>query len=295
MNGFPCSLARGLARFLPNLKALAVDPDTRPNHGGADARQPGKGPMKGLQIFAHSFRLVMNNLGMALRVSLLLYLVQAALTVVQFLNPPTMQTVDGVTLPVMDPGVAFTIILMSIAAVVAGLWIAVAWHRFVLVEERPDGWLPQWHGSRTLAYLGRSLMIGIAVLVVVIVTNLLLGPVLQGLGAFGHVLRLTILGTLGTIVFLRLGVMLPAGTVDHRMTVAEAWTATKGESGTIVGLALVAAVATVLVQVPTMLNDDPGSMISMVYTIVLNWFVTMIGISVLTTLYGHLIEGRPID
>lgn len=50
-----------------------------------------------------------------------------------------------------------------------------------------------------------------------------------------------------------------------------------------------------MLQVPTILSGDPGSLVSLVYALVVGWFATMIGISLLTTVYGHCVEGRGID
>ena len=100
---------------------------------------------------------------------------------------------------------------------------------------------------------------------------------------------------LGSVIIFRLGVMLPAGTIDRKLTLRQAWQATSGQTDTILVLALVAAGAAVVVQIPTLVSGDPGSLISLVYSIAVNWFVTMIGVSMLTTLYGHFVEGRAID
>jgi hypothetical protein len=89
--------------------------------------------------------------------------------------------------------------------------------------------------------------------------------------------------------------MLPAAALGQKLSLGDAWQATKGESGTIVTLALIVVGASVIIQLPSWLNDDPTSIINIVYSLVVNWFATIIGISVLTTLYGHFVEKRPID
>jgi hypothetical protein len=49
------------------------------------------------------------------------------------------------------------------------------------------------------------------------------------------------------------------------------------------------------VQIPSMVSANPGSLISLIYGQVTGWFLMMFGVSTLTTLYGHYVEGRPID
>ena len=43
-----------------------------------------------------------------------------------------------------------------------------------------------------------------------------------------------------------------------------------------------------------MIDSNPGSIINLVYSHVTGWIVMMIGISVLTTIYGVYVEGREI-
>ena len=251
--------------------------------------------MQDIQIFAHSVRLVLNHLDVALRVSLVLYLVQISVMVAQYLNPPRIERINGVDVALLDPGPAILIALLSLLATVASLWIAVAWHRFVLTGEQPRGWLPEWQGGRMLGYLGRSLLIGIIVVLAVAAASI---PLMMLMAVMPGVVQSFLpfaMVALGSVIIFRLGVMLPAGTIDRKLTLRQAWQATSGQTDTILVLALVAAGAAVVVQIPTLVSGDPGSLISLVYSIAVNWFVTMIGVSMLTTLYGHFVEGRAID
>ena len=59
--------------------------------------------------------------------------------------------------------------------------------------------------------------------------------------------------------------------------------------------ALLMILGSLALQIPTMLSGDPNSLLSLVYSIVVGWFATMIGISLLTTVYGHCVEGRGVD
>lgn len=250
--------------------------------------------MKGLHIFTHSVRLVFSNLGYALRVSLVLYLLQVAGQVARFINPPQMQDIDGMPMPVMDPGLAMQSLVFGILALISSLWIAVAWHRFVLAEEYPSGWLPRWHGSNMLSYLLRSLLLAILIGLAVTIAAVPFGFIAMGLPGLAWLLPVAMIG-FGAYLFLRLAVMLPAAALGEKMPLSEAWAATRGESDTLISLSVIVVLASFLIQLPTILNGDPGSFINLIYGLVVNWFATIIGISVLTTLYGHFIEKRPID
>ncbi len=250
--------------------------------------------MKGWQIFRHSFNLVMANLDQAFRLSLVLYVIQSMYTVYSFLNPPQMMEFEGTEIPVMSPETILPTIFLGILAVIASLWIAVAWHRFALTGETALGWVPRFHGSEIMGYLGRSILIGILVVLGVMVLTIPVGIISIGLPPLAGVMSLLLIG-LAAYLFFRLGVMLPAAALGDKLTLAGAWDATRGQSGTILTLALIVVGASIVIQLPSWLNDDPYSLINVVYSLVVNWFATIIGISVLTTLYGHFVENRSID
>lgn len=250
--------------------------------------------IKGWQIFRHSFNLVMANLDQAFRLSLVLYLVQSIYTVYSFLNPPQMMEFEGTQVPMMSPETILPTILLGLLAVIASLWIAVSWHRYALTGESTSGWLPSFHGSAVMGYLGRSILIGVLVVLGVMVLSIPVGIISIGLPAFAGIMSLILIGA-AAYLFFRLGVMLPAAALGEKLTLAETWDVTKGQSGTILTLALIVVGASVIIQLPSWLNDDPSSLINVVYSLVVNWFATIIGISVLTTLYGHFVENRPID
>jgi hypothetical protein len=250
--------------------------------------------MKGWQIFTHSVRLVFSNLDQALRVSLVLYLVQAASQVALFINPPDYETIEGIQVAVPTAGMVLQTLVLSILAVIASLWIAVAWHRFVLEEEYPNGWLPQWHGANMLGYLGRSILLALIIALGVTVASIPFGILFVAVPGLVGLLPILMIG-LGAYLFFRMAVMLPAAALGQKMKLLEAWEATRNETGTLLMLTVIVVAAALLIQLPSILHNNPGSVINLVYGLVVNWFATIIGISLLTTLYGHFIEKRPID
>jgi hypothetical protein len=236
----------------------------------------------------------MANLDQAFRLSLVLYLVQSGYTIYSYINPPEMMDLEGASLPMMSANDVLATFLLGLLAIVASLWIAVAWHRFALTGETAKGWLPVFHGSEIMGYLGRSVMIGLLVILGVVVASIPVGLISIGLPALAGVMSLILIG-FAAYLFFRLGVMLPAVAMGNRLTLSETWDATKGESATILTLAMIVVGASIVIQLPSWFNEDPSSIINLVYSIVVNWFATIIGISVLTTLYGHFVEKRPID
>ncbi|NDW32060.1 hypothetical protein [Salipiger sp. PrR007] len=245
--------------------------------------------MKGWRIFVHSLRMVVDNIGTALRVSLVLYLVQAASQIATYLHADDAGP-DGLPVQVIGlPALALVVL-----AVLASLWIAVAWHRFVLTGEEPRGWLPRWHGGEILGYFGRSILIALVIFLGMMISAIpvaLIGAAVPGLAP---VLVFGLVG-LGGYLFFRLGLILPASAVGEKLTLKQAWRATAEDDGAVVTLAMLVIGGSLLVELPALIDNSAGSIVNLVYGLVINWFATMIGISVLTSLYGHFVEKRPID
>ncbi|UWQ18121.1 hypothetical protein [Jannaschia sp. M317] len=242
-------------------------------------------------IFRRALTLIIDNIGAALRVSALPYgvLVVVSLYFVGSADVMSVTTLDptGGDLPDIPDGFIGALLITSLAQLFAFLWIAVAWHRYVLLEEGGATWVPPFHGDLMLGYFGRSFLLGLMVFGVVIGVSMTLGLVVPAMA-------IPVSFVLATIVTYRCGMILPAGAVGRSLKIGDAWEATKGQSGTMVLLALLTYALSLLLQVPTMLDGEVG-VISTIYGLVVGWFLLLVGVSILTSLYGHLIEGRPVD
>ena len=270
--------------------------------------------MLGWKLFTRAATLLIENLSAALRVSLLPYGLATAVGAWLLVSHPGLT--QGLALPGATPDTvgqnldgAGLLFLGAVVNLVAWLWIAVDWHRFVLLSEDPEGWVPPLHGRAMLGYLGRSILIGLlTVLVILLVSTMAAVLVLPLFGPGGQVFVSAVAFFVAMILFYRLGLVLPARAVDRSMSFAEAMAATRGHSGTVVILALVTAAVTMLLQVPTLLDapeavptdgeavpEAGGLGITFVYQTVVQWIALMLGVGTLTTLYGHLVEGRPVE
>ncbi|GGG78998.1 hypothetical protein GCM10011415_30080 [Salipiger pallidus] len=246
----------------------------------------------GWKIFLHSVRMVLDNLDVALRISLGLYLVQVAMQVVVF-NATSSLPADPVDMP-EGGGMPFEALVLAVLALVTSLWIAVGWHRYALEGEEPAAFLPRWRGSELGSYVWKSIVIAFALGVVLAVVG---GIAVSAAMAVPGLLGIVSFGLVGLIsyLFFRVGLVLPAAAVGRPLTMRESWQATGDGDKAVLMLALIVIGAQVLISVPAMIDGNTSSVVSLIYSVVVNWFVTMIGVSILTTLYGHFIEGRPID
>lgn len=250
--------------------------------------------MKAWQIFVHSVRQVFGNLNGALRVSGLLYLAQVAVLVVFGVYAVSDQA--DIQHKMMSGEVSVAPILLGmLVSFLCGLWIAVGWHRYVLLVEEP-GLVPPFRGDRMLGYLGRSIIIGvIAVLLGAVVGSLLAAVLLPLLGfsAGGAMLFSLLVGLPVVYVIYRLSVGLPASAVGRPLGLGEAWAATAGESGTLIGLAVLSLVASFALGLPAMILAEVP-ILAFVWNIGAGWVQLMVGVSILTTLYGHYVEKRAL-
>ena len=248
----------------------------------------------GVSVFMHSVRLVLGGWRNALRLSGLLYLIYAIPSLILGLMFPTGRN------QVVDPEAALAMAPVAVAtgilALVAFVWIAVAWHRYVLLDEQPQGQFPAFDGGRLFSYALLSLGIGILCVITGVVVGTVAGLLVLVAPPLAFVAGVLALAA-ALIVGYRLAPVLPASAIGKPLTFGAAWEATKGASGAIVVLAIVSAIAALIIDLPAILfayAGPLGRILSLIWTLGTDWVKMLVGVSILTTLYGHYVEGRAI-
>lgn len=255
--------------------------------------------MNGIDIFGHSVRQVFGNLSAAIRLSALLYLVQFGVTIWYTSSMP------DVAFEAMNPEAMAnipwgTMLIFFIVLLITSLWIAVAWHRFVLLSEEPGSIIPAFRGDRMLAYFGYSLLICLIMIPVVLilgfVTSLIVAPLLMsgGPSLFGLIVVGLLVYIPIIVISYRLSVVLPAAALEENLGIGGAWERTRGTTGTILVLAIISAIAYYIISLPVLYIFTQGSVPSYIWTFFSQWIALMVGVSILTTLYGHYVEERPL-
>ncbi len=261
--------------------------------------------MNAIGILKTSFRQVFGNFSMALRVSGLLYAVQLVLVFAFGLKAMADPAVMQLALQSGEYPWG-KLALVIVASIVTSLWVVIAWHRFVLIKES-TGILPPFHGDRMLAYVGKSMLIGL-VLIPVAIPILIVAGLLSGLlintlimpgnpntallvGIASFAVGVLILIPLGLIAF-RLSLILPAASLGETMTLKQSWRATAGATMTLLLLIVILAVATFVIDLPAQWLFGPVSNVTMIWISVTGWLKMMIGASLLATLYSQFIEDR---
>jgi hypothetical protein len=243
------------------------------------------------RVFKHSLVQVFHNFSQALKISAL-----------------PMAVLFGLIVAVVIVGQGAPMaMIMLIPVVVLGFYlfglIAVAWHRYVLLEEHPEGWWPKPLGGGAWRYIGRLVLIGLIIglpigIVAMAVVAGTMDPnaISPNMGpAIGVIV---VLGLIGGWIGYRLSIILPAVAVDQTMSMGESWKVTKAKAGGIFLVMILIGVFQFLLDLPGAIvaeaGGDAGTMFYGLYSVVTGWFNAMLGLSILTTMYGSLVEEREL-
>jgi hypothetical protein len=253
--------------------------------------------MKGWNIFVHSVRLVFTNLTAALKISAVFYIAQIVLGLMLGLSVYEGDAAMQAQMTAGDfPWLWF--VLLLVFALVTNLWIAVAWHRYILTGEQP-GIIPPFHGDRILGYFGKGILIGLILILPAMLAVFVGGAVAFPLigGSMENILVPAIMLVVLLPIWvagLRLGTALPGVALRAGERLGSGWEATKGHAGTLIVVAICTLVATLVLELIGVGLAGLGEMPVMVWSLVTAWVTTMVGVSILTTLYGHYIEKREL-
>ncbi len=270
--------------------------------------------MNGLTILSHSFRQVSGNLGMAIKISGWLVLIASIggglmlWAAPDWLTAAMDQNAEGMMDAVDFSGSNVGVVMgLFIAAMVFLFWgvtlVAIAWHRYILLEEVPQGLVPYRKEFQVGRYfwlgIGISLLATLVVGLVSVILGMIVGPFVastttgQGVGGISFFMSL-LMGVILAVIYLRMALVLPAVALGGQLTIGQAWTQTSGYTGAIFVLAL--ALAFINAVVPIVITLVLGELvwINMAAVVLYQWFYFMLSISVLSTLYGHIVQKREV-
>ena len=256
--------------------------------------------MEGVRLFIHAVRMVLGNLNTAIRVSGVLLVIQVVLG----LMAGKAYFASGMSVsPGEMPQFSGVMFLLSVLQIIFGLWIAVAWHRFILLEEQPGAVLPQWHGAAIWSYFKAGFVLALIVIVAVIplmfIGGIILlpfvGPNVESPGFLLALIGFLIMYLPAAYIAYRISPMLPSAAVGTRMTVKEAWASTNSSGMAFVVLTIVSVLAAWLISIPANLMADSALTIALIWAAVAQWLTILVGASVLTTIYGHYVQKRDLN
>lgn len=243
---------------------------------------------------------------MALRVSLPLAVVLAFIMVT---SSSIFQDFDPTNLQIFSIQNTAIVLLSSIIFWVFSCSTAVAWHRYILLGEQPRGFIIVGKRDRVLPYLIGTLIVGLFSILVALIFVFglgILGAILIGVlpNEIGLVLGLLfslIGGALFYTFILALSVSLPGIAMNNPLGIQGAIDATVPYYGKIfVVMLLVQACNVVLGVIPSLLIAGQSSITDInfilitIVNVIFYWFSAMLGIGILTVIYGFAVEGREV-
>lgn len=251
-------------------------------------------------IIAHALRMLIFETGTTLRVlmpALLIVLGSSLLAALLTGDTLIVLQTDPQRLIADPPDNLLLVGFLGLAGLVGYALMAILWHRHVLLSGMDRGQVMRPNAGILAGYILKAITLGLVQFVASI-------PIVLGMGALitlggGSAAAIALSGLLGSLAFiwiaLRLSLILPAAALGERMTILDSWEASAQASGTMFWVAALltglnwAAYSLVSTLIPGM---SPGALIVQTLFYILEGLVF---VSVLTTFYGHLVEGRSLD
>lgn len=251
--------------------------------------------MLSFKILRHAIVMVANNLSDVFRLS-------APMVAISVLAQFTLMLM-GINTDVSEPaGAAYNLamFLVSLVQFAITMWVLVAWHRYVLLEERPGLFGTPVPAARVIGYIGTLILVGLAAIaaMICVIIPAVLASFLFDESAFGPTLSV-LLGFAAVIslypLIMRLSVALPASAIGQPLGLRGAWQATQGQTVLCLGILLWSLLLGVAASIPLLLLAFilPPSLFILANA-VFSVLYAIVGASVLTTLYGYFVEGRAL-
>ncbi|WP_434289739.1 hypothetical protein [Celeribacter sp. SCSIO 80788] len=250
--------------------------------------------MTGFILFQNAVLRVIRHLDEALAVSGLIWI---GILIVQIL---AFGSVDMEGLTSGDPEAVsgsglWLILLSNVVMAVGSCWIAVEWHLYALEGKRPTSAFPSWSGSRIWGYLILSIVIGLLIGLSVGV----LGGVLVGLfgnvlvQALGGLFVVVLIALPAVFVFFRVSPTLPAVALGQKISFVQAWQATKQHSAVIFQAVILSIALFIVIQLMGSLFG--GGLLGLLYELLAGWFLLMVNVSLLSSIYELAMRGELHD
>lgn len=254
----------------------------------------------GWKIFAHALAMVLANVPAIIRI----FWAPTALSIAVigsflYLSGMSDYLVWGETVTVPQentPDFIFAwFFLIWIMTAIIGAWGVTTWHRYILLEEFTSGFIPRFDIKLAVGYVLRLFLLGIIFLAIAIPTGFVLMNVAQvtwPVALAGLVFVLVLVG----IVFLRWSLVLPAFAVDKAMGLSEGWNAWSrihNPGRTALGLIFFYVMFQLIVSFAiNLLQFIPP--IHGILSLAFQVFLAILNISILTTVYGYVVEKREL-
>ena len=190
---------------------------------------------------------------------------------------------------------------IAMAGLIAFASIAVSWHRYILKDEVPQGLARLRLDSVVWRYVGNSILLFLIFFAIGLPFGFLAWAISTAIGLAGTVVFVAILFLAALSTSYRLSIKLPSIAMERTdIRFADAWRMTSGNFWQFMGLGVVFLLILLGVGLAvgaiTSVVGLTSSTLLLVLIIaiqqVVNWVATILGVTLLTSLYGFFVEGR---
>ncbi|MGJ8617182.1 MAG: hypothetical protein ACSHWS_10095 [Sulfitobacter sp.] len=255
-----------------------------------------------MAILAHALRMLIHEPGTTLRViTPALLIVLASVVAAVVLVPDTLTALQSTpeTFVAPSPSSIMLMLLIAAAGLVGYALMAILWHRHVLLNGTEARDILRPGSAIILGYLWRAIILALVQFLIAIPIAIAIA-IIGGIGSAltGAAVAFFVIGILAGILFvwiaLRLSVVLPAAALGNSMRIKESWEVTAPIAKTLWSLAVLLAMLNVAISLITVVILPDSAVIAMGLQTMVYIVEGLVFISVLTTLYGHLVEGRSL-
>lgn len=240
-------------------------------------------------IIRHAVRMIFGNFGQAMRIVFVPMAIAIFIATVMPIILDRLLVRSAIVLTLLY----FLLILFAI--VLTG-WVAVSWHRYVLLEEYA-GKMPRFSRREVAPYLWKSFFL-ICILFVCMfplaLVGSMLGPIFGSRAA--GLIDISLL-FVGPYLWFRFGLELPATALGKPIGFRASWGETRKLNATIWGASAMFVCLCIILQIGPLMFLSPSPYVQLVQlfgAVLLNVLLMLVSLSILTTLYGHLIEKRSL-
>lgn len=193
--------------------------------------------------------------------------------------------------------------LLMVMLQVMFVWVAVNWHRFVLQSDSTGNGIPPFRKKPIWDYILATVFLSVVIVLPISFTAGVLVGIAAGLAnaiksTLGLVIVLAILAPLFLMVLtigFRAAIFLPGVAVGAGTKMGQGWEASKLQLVPFMTLVfLFGATSLLLDWIGSARVFYPFTVLGLSWIATSLWIKTMVGLSILTTLYGHYIEKRPL-
>ena len=207
----------------------------------------------------------------------------------------------------VEPRALAVMLPVFAASIVAYASIAVNWHRYVLLDEVALGWQRLRIDALMWRYIGNGFLIGVILIAGAFAAGLGIALIAMIFGAvFGKAAVIMVAPAIlalyaGVLVAAyRLSVKLPAIALGRSdFSLKDAWSATEDNFWQLLGLIVLFIICVLTVAFGMFLISYAfgtlgavGLSVALAIQVLINWAATILGVTLLTSLYGFFVEGR---